>query len=75
MHKLAILAGTASATVPIYDAAGHMTELSRTDNGILYNVNAEGTELKVLHLYGTPYERGYAQGQVNADQVVDFTVN
>lgn len=39
---------------------------------MLYNVDAEGTVLPVLHLWGSAYERGFAQGQLIGDQVVSF---
>ena len=64
--------GTAMAASPIYNAHDYMSKVQEVDNGVLYNVDAEGTELKVMHLYGNAYERGVAQGRLIGDQIHSF---
>ncbi len=41
-------------------------------NGKLYTVGSgqPGTSLSLLHLYGTPYQMGFAQAQLMRDQLL-----
>jgi len=38
-------------------------------NGKLYTAGSDGNQVPVVHLYGTPYEMGYAQGLLLKDQI------
>ena len=49
-----------------------MTKVNEIPNANLYQVDAEGTQLKVMHVFGDTYERGYAQGSIFADETVAF---
>ena len=76
MKSFALVAGVAASGSheknKIYDAKDYMTKVAEEHNGVLYNVDAEGTDIKVLHVYGNSYERGYAQGLLIADDVTRF---
>ena len=45
-------------------------------NGVLYEVAAPDAQpLKVMHVFGSARERGYAHGQLLSADIVDFVVN
>ena len=71
MKNLGLIAGVA-ATNQIYDASKYMTKIGEAHNGVIYNVDAEGTTIKVLHTLGSAYARGYAQGLLAADDINAF---
>ena len=71
MKRIGLVTG-AAALNPIYDAHKYMTKVGEEPNGVLYNVDAEGTTLKVLHVFGSPYERGFAQGVLIGDDLMHF---
>ena len=54
---------------PIY--TNDPTLLKTSPNGKLYTVGVEN-RMYVLHLFGTPYEQGYAHGQLLKDEVKEL---
>jgi hypothetical protein len=54
-------------TIPPWD--GELTLVNTTQNGALYLAGPEGNQISVLHLYGSPYEMGVAQGQLLKDKM------
>eukprot|EP00753_Platysulcus_tardus_P002872 PLAT11979.1.p2 GENE.PLAT11979.1~~PLAT11979.1.p2 ORF type:complete len:455 (+),score=216.96 PLAT11979.1:31-1365(+) len=49
-------------TIPAWD--GELTFVKATKNGKLYHAGDGEDRLSVVHVYGTPYEMGYAQGEL-----------
>eukprot|EP01127_Copromyxa_protea_P021124 TRINITY_DN7179_c0_g1_i1.p1 TRINITY_DN7179_c0_g1~~TRINITY_DN7179_c0_g1_i1.p1 ORF type:complete len:445 (-),score=71.80 TRINITY_DN7179_c0_g1_i1:193-1527(-) len=60
------------------DDSDHVKLVSKVKNGKLYQVtipNSNGTSVSsyyLTHLYGTPYEMGYAQGELLGPQINQF---
>lgn len=85
MLKLVLLSITASAALadtplptpnPIYDGGDYSEKLASVPNGVLYEVSAPDAQpLKVMHVFGSARERGYAHGQLLSADIVDFVVN
>ena len=49
------------------------TLVNSTDNGLVYKYNDDKFHsFLVTHLWGTPYEQGYAQGEMMGDEIDDF---
>lgn len=46
--------------------------VNTTANGKLYTVGGSENPVNVLHLYGTPYEMGQAQGQLLKDTILEM---
>lgn len=72
----------ASAAAPgdapnaIYDAAKLATKVASIDNGVYYHVEApDNVSLPVLHLWGNASERGFAQGRLLGDEILEFVNN
>lgn len=64
---------SASAGVPVYDAAPYTTVVRTHKNGILQMVNAPDAQpLPVIHVYGNAQERGEAYGTLLADEIETF---
>lgn len=57
---------------PIYDATQYSRRITNVTNGALFRVTPPDTELNVAHLYGTPFDRGYAHGHLLHAQVIDL---
>jgi len=63
---------------PILDGNGAMTFLKQVHNGKLYsvNVNNDGgntsSTFNVIHVWGNPYEMGFAQGTLMKDNLKDY---
>ena len=58
---------------PIHEAAKYTKLLRQVANGTLYEVTAPDTApLKVMHVYGTAYERGVAHGQLLSAEIIEF---
>jgi len=56
---------TSQAANPIWPAAPLLGPVvNRTANGKLYEIDHEGTKLKVVHVYGSPAEMGRASGEL-----------
>lgn len=49
-----------------------LTLVNTTDNGKLYTTAVDGVEVRVLHVFGSPYEMGYAQGVLLRSTVQDL---
>ncbi|KYR03163.1 acid ceramidase-like protein [Tieghemostelium lacteum] len=43
--------------------------VTQVDNGLLYKVGSQNTTVNLLHVYGTPYQMGYAHGQLLKEQM------
>ena len=57
----------------IYDAMNYSKRVGKVENGVLYQVETpESASLKVIHLFGNATERGYAYGQLLAEQILHF---
>ena len=57
---------------PIYDGIETLTFISKVSNGELYISGPNEQQLYVTHLYGTPYQMGYAQGQLLKQVITQF---
>ena len=56
---------TSQPANPIWPAAPLLGPVvNRTANGKLYEIDHEGTKLKVVHVYGSPAEMGRASGEL-----------
>ena len=55
---------------PVVDGA--MKELKTVSNGVLYETGPENARFDVVHVYGSPYDMGYAQGQLVGDKIRQF---
>ena len=57
----------------VYDAADYMKLVANVENGAHYAVSApESARIDVLHLYGNATERGFAQGRLLSEKILDF---
>ena len=54
-------------TLPVYD--GPLTHVASVANGIKYKVDAVDPPLNVVHVYGTPYEMGFARGTLMKEEI------
>ena len=83
LNTVLVTTAAASLTIPgnstnstpnsIYDAMKYATSIGQVENGVLYQVNApESASLKVVHVFGNATERGFAYGQLLADQMLHF---
>ena len=69
----AILSAAVHCANPIIDAASYTTLAAKIKNGVLYHVSAPGSApLDVLHVFGSPYERGEAHGRLISAKILDF---
>eukprot|EP01111_Echinosteliopsis_oligospora_P000927 TRINITY_DN1115_c0_g1_i1.p1 TRINITY_DN1115_c0_g1~~TRINITY_DN1115_c0_g1_i1.p1 ORF type:complete len:446 (+),score=66.28 TRINITY_DN1115_c0_g1_i1:49-1338(+) len=59
-------------TNPIYTTPPVLLNTSQDGNGKLYITGGDSNPVKVLHLYGTPYEMGYAQGELLGDEILSL---
>lgn len=57
-------------TSPVYDTPPVL--IAETRNGRLESVGSGEEVIQILHLWGTPYEMGYAQGQLLKEQIPDY---
>jgi hypothetical protein len=61
---------------PIYDTSAYRTLVQRVPNGLLYQVTVPATPpFLELHVYGTAFQRGFAQGQLLSARILDFVNN
>lgn len=61
---------------PIYDTASYRTLKQRVPNGLLYEVTVPATPtFHELHVYGSAFQRGLAQGQLLSATILDFVNN
>jgi hypothetical protein len=83
MMIAAFLGAVAVAQVPpsipgpptIYDANAHIKLLRTVDGGSLSSVSIPGgTPYKMVHLHGTSHERGFAYGQLLAEDIIAMSV-
>ena len=52
-----------------------MKQIKKVENGYMYQVSThDGLSFPLLHLYGSPYEMGYAQGQLLGIELLQFIV-
>jgi len=56
-------AGLRTNENPIFDGTD-MTFVRKTTNAVLFRAGPENASFPVVHLYGTPYELGFAQGTI-----------
>lgn len=57
----------------IYDASKFTALVRKTEHGVLYRIDApDAAPLDVLHIFGTSFERGRAQGQLLNTRLLDF---
>jgi isopenicillin-N N-acyltransferase-like protein len=63
--------------LPIVDAAAQSQLVAQVANGKLFKVSLPATNSSfwVTHLYGAPYEQGFAQGQLHKTRVAAFLQN
>lgn len=63
----------AAGAPQFFDAADYVTRITTTENGILDRVAPPGcVPLDVVHVYGSPRERGIAHGKLLSARVLDF---
>lgn len=55
---------------PIY--TNPPTHVKSVPNGHLYSVGDEISNFSIVHLYGTPYQMGYAQGKLHGPRIIQF---
>ena len=55
-------AGDRTNDYPIYN--GDLRFVKSVKNGVLYEAGPASNSFYVVHVYGSPYEMGFAQGQV-----------
>ena len=73
---VSIAAGQPTVLNSIYSASQYQNLVKSVPNGKLYKISApEHTELKVMHLFGSPRERGVAHGQLLSAELIDFVEN
>jgi hypothetical protein len=63
-------AGERTNDYPVYDGA--LRYLRSVENGVLYEAGPESSPFYVVHVYGSGYEMGYAQGQLLKDTIYNF---
>lgn len=56
--------------VPIFD--GPLRHVRTVENGVLYHAGPENATFPVAHIYGTPYELGFAMGTLQKKDVNAF---
>ena len=58
---------------PIFDAKKNYRQIATTEHGVLGIIDVPmNASLRVLHLTGTPQQRGFAQGKLLAKEVIDL---
>jgi hypothetical protein len=57
---------------PIFDAAETMTSVRSVDNAQLYEAGPDNARFNVLHVHGSAYEMGFAQGTILKDEMKTF---
>jgi isopenicillin-N N-acyltransferase-like protein len=62
--------GERVSAYPIFD--GDVTFVKEVKNAKLFTAGPPGHEFSIVHLWGTPYEVGYAQGLLQKEKVVQF---
>lgn len=50
----------------------NMKLIKKVKNGVMYEAGPENARFPVVHVYGTPYEMGYAQGELVGDNLSQF---
>ena len=50
---------------------GEPTLVRKVKNGALFHIKTDTTKLSLIHVQGTPYEMGYAHGELLADEIKD----
>ena len=69
----AILSVAVHGSNPIIDAATYTTLVEKSKNGVLYRIVApDAAPLDVLHVFGSPYERGEAHGRLLSAKILEF---
>ena len=68
----AILSVAVHGSNPIIDAATYTTLVEKSKNGVLYRIVAPTLRLDVLHVFGSPYERGEAHGRLLSAKILEF---
>ena len=53
-------------------APQNLVLIKKVKNGVLYEAGPDNARFPVVHVYGTPYEMGYAQGQLVTRQLTEF---
>ena len=70
---LACACGNDDVPNEVYSAVDYQTKVGQVKNGVLFSVRAPNdTALDVVHLYGNASQRGYAQGQLLAEKILEF---
>ncbi len=73
---LGLVVAMVAAQNPIVPAESVMKLIQTVPNGKMYQVTAPSVyapvNLKVVHLYGTPKQMGFAHGQLLADEITTF---
>ena len=68
---LEVILGAVSPPNPVYEAATFSKRVAQVQSGVKYHVEAPNrTSLDVIHLFGSPYERGKAHGELLAPKEV-----
>lgn len=65
-------AGIRTNEHPIFDGSESMRFLRKSKNAVLFETGPENATFNVVHLYGTPYELGFAQGTILKREVNAF---
>jgi hypothetical protein len=65
-------AGTRTNENPIFDGMEAMRFVRKAKNAVLFETGPENATFKVVHLYGSPYELGFAQGTILKREVNAF---
>jgi len=60
---------------PILDGASHTILMQSTKNGKLLITAANDVYLPILHVYGTPYEMGFAHGELMSKEIHGLLFN
>ena len=55
---------------PVID--GEMKMIKSVKNGVLYETGPDNAKFDVVHVFGSPYEMGYAQGELVGDKIRQF---
>mmetsp|Transcript_22885 Transcript_22885/g.38330 ORF Transcript_22885/g.38330 Transcript_22885/m.38330 type:complete len:441 (+) Transcript_22885:3-1325(+) len=76
MAPLFLFCFAAVHSISIYKASEFRTLKKTVENGKLYDIKApDETRILELHIYGSAYERGLAQGQLLGETISDFMVD
>lgn len=62
--------GERTSTLPIYD--GKLRFRKQIKNAVLYEAGPLNASFPVVHLWGNPYEIGFAQGTLMKKEVIEF---